>query len=1063
MRRLALIALSGLALAGCHKNDAGAPDAGPAPIATHRCDADLSAYLQATGQGAFARTISGDADLIGGEAAIARSGDVLLANDKIRVVIQQPGRSIQPDPYGGALIDADLVHGGPGNDKFGKLAPFFNFGRTVNVDTVEILAPGGQGGAAIVAATGTDTVNDYINANTQLQLLIAGENLQLNPDDPVNLRVTTYYALKPGETHVGIVTALCNDNDASVLLTVGDLIDSGGDVAVFNPQGASGGFGYTSNPDPLDWIAWLATDNSIAYGVAPWKLNDLSTPETHSNSLSIAGVTGYLIGNKGGLTGIAEWLTPDKRNRSGSLVVAGKDSSGKPGTAVFGREFAVGKDVAAVAESLEGARAAKSGAALATYGGTVRDPAGPVAGARVVAERPDPDGFGATLREAVFVTDAAGHFQATLPSDSYTFTAYKPGHAISSSVAVAAGADGSEVQLQVGASHQLSVRATDLAGHPIPAKLTVLCNGACPTTPAERVRFEDYLLDVKPDDVERVAFIPPSGSLTLDLPVGSYQVMVTHGPEDSIWPLTAPAQGQPVDLTSADQALNAKLSKVVDTSGWLSADFHVHCVNSPDSPVAVEDRVKTFLAEDVNVLLATDHDFITDYAPMNQQLGGTGFMATMVGEEITTFDYGHYNPWPRTRDTSDPVTFGAVDWAGGTGPGLHVDDIIDAARAKGASTFQINHPNGNMSTFGSMLLDADTLKTHAEAARFRLPPSPYATADDTGLFPRKKWDAMEVMNGFARSSFDGLLNNWMTFNANGLVVTATAVSDTHLRWSSAGGYPRSYVRMPGHDSVATFDQALMSQDVNAHQVAGSLGLFVKAFAFKSGTPYQLATVEADCTAAGPACARVGDTLSIGSGGLDVVVDVQSPEWIKFDEVSLLDHRAARWMTHGTPDPDFAPEQTPAEGAWVQSVALGAGNLEAVATGDASLGCGQSSCPVNRWHAQVVFHIDAASGQVPTGDDFYFVVVRDSTQSRDLMPLVFDGVMTRSGSIVEKAAHAFAFTNALYIDADGSGAYDHFPHLPVANKRSRAAARPQATGGTREQKIARALHELATEP
>ena len=262
MRRLALIALSGLALTGCHKNDASAPDAGPAPVATHRCDADLSAYLQATGQGAFARTISTDADLIGGEAAIARSGDVLLANDKIRVVIQQPGRSIQPDPYGGALIDADLVHGGPGNDKFGKLAPFFNFGRTVNVDTVEILAPGGQGGAAIVAATGTDTVNDYINANTQLQLLIAGENLQLNPDDPVNLRVTTYYALKPGETHVGIVTALCNDNDASVLLTVGDLIDSGGDVAVFNPQGASGGFGYTSNPDPLDWIAWLATRGS---------------------------------------------------------------------------------------------------------------------------------------------------------------------------------------------------------------------------------------------------------------------------------------------------------------------------------------------------------------------------------------------------------------------------------------------------------------------------------------------------------------------------------------------------------------------------------------------------------------------------------------------------------------------------------------------------------------------------------------------------------------------------------------------------------------------------------
>src|SRR5206468_9062775 len=117
-------------------------------------------------------------------------------------------------------------------------------------------------------------------------------------------------------------------------------------------------------------------------------------------------------------------------------------------------------------------------AQLATYSGTVTDGQGPVAGARVVAERPDPDGINATMKEAVFVTDERGEFSAKLPADAYTFTAHKPGHALSAPVQVAAGADGTSVALQVGASHTLTLTAHDLGtGTPLPAKVTVLCSG----------------------------------------------------------------------------------------------------------------------------------------------------------------------------------------------------------------------------------------------------------------------------------------------------------------------------------------------------------------------------------------------------------------------------------------------------------------------------------------------------------------------------------------------------------------------------------------------------------
>lgn len=1064
MRRLTALAVAAVCLAGCHKkstNTTPNPDAGSG--APGRCEIDLSAWTQATGSGASAVPITDASQLIGGEAANGRLGDTLLANDKARFIIQQPGRVIGPDPFGGALIDADTVHSGPGNDKFGKLAPFFNFGRTVDVKTVEVLAKGDQGGAAIVAATGTDTINDYINIKSQIASILPGQSLALDPDKDVNLRVTTYYALLPGQQHLSIVTAFCNDAATTLVLTAGDLIDSGGDVALLDPQSGTHGLGYRSNPDPMTWLAWLATDNSIAYGVAPWKLNDLSTPETHSNSLTVAGVTGYIIGNAAGLSGLTEWLDPNKRGRSGTLIVPAA-ANGKPGSVVIGREFAVGKDAAEVASILETVRAAKvPTTVMATYSGTVTDPQGPVPGARVVAERPDPDGFNATEQEAVFVTDASGHFSASLPQDAYTFTAYKPGHAISAAVQVANEPNaGSNIALTIGQGRTLTVNVHDATGAPIPAKVTVLCSGTCATTPANLVRFEDFPGDSRPDDVQLVGYVTPSGTEQFALPAGQYQLLVTYGPEYSIWPATGPSQGAAVDLSGGDQTVNAVLAKVVDTSGWLSADFHVHCVNSPDSPVAVVDRAKTFLAEDLNVLLSTDHDFITDYAPTNHDLGGDGRMATMVGIEVTTFDYGHFNPWPVRLDASNPVNHGALDWGNGTGPSLLIDDLFAKMRSDlQATTVQINHPNGGMSTFGGLKLDAATLKTHATPDTFRLPPSPYATADDTGLFPRSKWDAMEVMNGFTRSSFNGLINNWATFNANGLTVTGTAVSDTHKRWSSAAGYPRSYVLMgAGHDSIATFDKGVMSQAVNAHHVTGSLGLFVKVYAFKAGTTYSLSSLEADCSAAGASCARIGDTVPFDATGGDVVVDVQSPEWIDFNEIDLFDHRAARPMTDGQPDTDFAPEQPPAAGYWTQSASPTLETVYSDATG--ALGCGSATCTARRRHAQAVFHVDGQSGHpdVPAGDDFYFVVVRDSNSSHDLMPLVYDGVMDSNGKLVETPAHAFAFTNALYIDRDGNG-YDHPPHVsqPASPKHPRA----KFVTGSLAWRLHELLHEIDAEP
>ena len=44
-------------------------------------------------------------------------------------------------------------------------------------------------------------------------------------------------------------------------------------------------------------------------------------------------------------------------------------------------------------------------------------------------------------------------------------------------------------------------------------------------------------------------------------------------------------------------------------------------------------------------------------------MGAAGVLGTATGEEITTFDYGHFNGWPLSIDPNQ-VNHGAVDFGG---------------------------------------------------------------------------------------------------------------------------------------------------------------------------------------------------------------------------------------------------------------------------------------------------------------------------------------------------------------------------------------------------------------
>ena len=987
---------------------------------TARCDIDLSPFRGA-GVGAVARVITSTADLMQGDSATGRVGDYLIQNELIRVIVQAPDRHIQPNPFGGAIIDADIVRvaGEASSDQFGKVAPFYNFGRTTNVERVEVLDAGGKG-AAIIAATGHDDVNDYLNVKSILPLTTV-----VQADTPVPMRETTYYFLRPGERRVHLVTAFCNDTGQAQKLAVGDLIDSGGDVEFFNPRSATGGFGYVPGLDgisPFPFYAFWGHKNAYAY-----------LPPTADNNaqVTVSGVVGMLVGTR-----LDEWIGAAPPEHAFLVPAHGK--------AEFERDFVVGRDLAEVTGDIYALR----GATVQLSGKVTLDtaPSQPVAGARVVAV----DLFSDIAPHPASVTESAsdGTWSLRLPPGNYRIGADLRFVSRSPFREITATADQGNIDFSLTAPVTAHVQLKDPAGSPIPGKVVVYCAAAGPAATATACPFprgaarEDGNLfryaafDPWGDTVQSVVFVDHTGSADVELPAGQPVAFVaSHGPEWSVSPDSWPADLGTASARTNGETVSLELAHVVNTTGWISGDFHVHGVNSPDSPIALLDRVRTFLGEGVDVLVATDHDYITDYGPYLSQLDGlpapanakkaSAWLRTVVGEELTTFDYGHWNSFPLDRNDSDLIG-GAVDWAGGTGANKSPKEIHQALRdlpGGAVRVVQANHPRGNLGWFTHVRLDTGDGATHACPQQFRISGAPgcdpaKGSADDTALFD-EGFTSMEIVNDFEEQRIHGRVNDWFTFLSRGLVVTATSVSDTHHKVLVSAGYGRSYVNV-GTDDPATLDLSALAQAVNQHKVVASTGAF--------------ATLTA--TNAANQTAQIGDLIASGGAGQPMTfhAHVETAKWLQPWQLELHTYSAARRTQY---DADGTQQDDIGNNAWpgycaspATGVACDAPNgneaAELGAVGVQADNVGTSASP-----PQLAPGFDPAGGHqrwiwdhdftvTPAQDTWYVLVVRRDPAKRanDIAPAV--GATNGGGTA---ALSIMAVTNPIFVDVDGNGKYD----------------------------------------
>lgn len=983
------------------KVDMRVPDSGPVSDldpgdmtvpSEARVELDLAPYLGEPGGNAVARVwqLESDDAPFSGSVVTGRMGDWVLENDLVRVLIEGEKRAMSPCPWGGTPVDAAYIADGSDEDILGEVCGLINGGLSFRPDLFEVIQDGSDGGAAVLAASGDLAINDFLNLPVMVNDFIPNfdERIGVDVNELLPLRVTTYYVLEPGETNLLSLMAFRNDSDAQVDTLPIFLVASGGDGYYFNPSSSTNGFGASSGGGigvALDNLPFLAFNGDTAsYAFAP-KPNDA----IESSLLPLSGA--YLV-----ISGVAATALGTTATNLLPLLTAGPEAIAAdpnvlhvPPAGVEVVEYRLFIGDGALSTMVDPIYE-QHGVEVGTIEGVVRDTDGsPVAGARVSALR---RGF-RNMNQTI--SGADGRFSMTVPPEAYELSARKGGWVPSGEtpVNVTAGStiDAGDVGIRAPGVLRVNVTTPDdgcadtTGPQPVPARLTVICVDECqkPTLAEEDIAFHNL-----PDQYQAIVYGGMDGVLEVELPAGEYRFIVSRGMEWSVWPDIDALQSVTIESKQLAE-FDAEIARVIDTGVAYSGDFHIHSISSPDSTVEYVDRVLNYAAEGVDLLVSTDHDHVSDHRPIVQNLTLGPWIQAVVGSEITTADLGHFNAFPMVQDPTHGRG-GAIDWGNGDDFTHTPADLYALINEQpGEQVVQINHAGGlGLIKFA----EADVLRgiTYADRARHRLAPLEGAgkTPEDTGIWS-DDFTAMELMNGNSQSRFYRLGRWWMQMIGRGFAPTGTAVTDTHKLYSDLGGVPRTYVW--GGGDVSCGDRKFGALDDYDGFVANYAESTNDGQAIGTNGPFFEVWVDG----ANITRTDVGGTANTAGADFVAHLDIQTSEWV---DVSTIDVYLNPPLDSVNTRPGELvetpiPAQETVQIAWDAST-----HLQTVRTGTREH---------KVWRQTIDIPLSSAE------DAFLIFVVKGNSSM---------GPVTGSS--------AFAFSNPIFIDADGNG-YDSPPYAATA--------------------------------
>lgn len=797
-----------------------------------------------TDSSAIAKKITTRNELIGGPGALGEVGDYLLANDKIRVIVQGAGFSRGFGVYGGAIIDADLQRpasgngaGGNGLDQFAEMFPAFFLKAMAPVEGGITTKTSTDGSASVVVA---GTGGDFLFMLKTINGVAAG-------GDSVNFE--NEYKIRPGKNYVEVTTTIINITDVPIKLP-GDAITAiigegvefalpAGDVMLFGARNkvftpvAGFDLRFTlqdlyKTPLELPKLPGLVTPfiatkgDRVSYGFA----SGVTDPR-----FSFVSRAGYPNARPDDL------LVPFIFSAfTGSFYAAAPERLLGHEKFSFKKYFIVGNgDVASIRDVVHEIRSYTTG----EFTGRVRDEVSKQA----LGDEVSIVTFDANDRPYNQHTpDKNGMFRGTYEPGDYFYRVVGEGRYTTERVAftVRAG-EKTGVDIELPMPGFVTARVIGEDGRPMPAKCSLVGQyGAAasnfdPMKFLYNLKYGEHMLptDLITDDpgdastreyIEAVLHIG-AGPLTEKVRPGKYRAVCSRGIEYEL------AQQQIEVSAGRTTTIDVKLVHSTKTPGWASGDYHLHSTNSIDSNMDLDDRVTSIAAEGVDIAMSSDHNFVTDYGPVIAREGLDRYLQGMVGLELTTLEIGHFNGFP-LKYNPGPITKGAFEWSGRP-PATLFDDL----RAIGAyspeqTIVQVNHPRDSiLGYFNAYNYNQDTGLPEDEPNALIKPEGPEFGKEQ---FTLDGFDALEIYNGKhfellrnyrvpevlppeplpdvippagtilrderGRIAYPGGMDDWFVLLDQGRRYTAMGNSDSHAADDEAG-YPRTYtpVRddMPG--------------------------------------------------------------------------------------------------------------------------------------------------------------------------------------------------------------------------------------------------------------------------
>jgi hypothetical protein len=362
-----------------------------------------------------------------------------------------------------------------------------------------------------------------------------------------------------------------------------------------------------------------------------------------------------------------------------------------------------------------------------------------------------------------------------------------------------------------------------------------------------------------------------NGNVSVRLPAGHYDIIISHGPEYN-------AEFTKLEVRSGENTAKAvRLQRVVNTAGWVSADFHSHSSPSGDNTSCQMGRVLNLAAEHIEFAPCTEHNRISTYEDHIRSLKLQNHLATVSGMELTgkPLPLNHQNVFPlimkpRTQDGGAPVTDDS--------PETQIERIA-AWDNNSNKMIQQNHPD-----LGWLFYDrnGDEKPDEGYSRAFSIMNVMEIHPIDPLLHPTP----FEMREGKVVGNQTAF--NWLQLLNQGYRIWGVVNTDAHNNFHGSGGlriWLKSDTDLP---SEINSDQMRIS--ANSGQVLMSNGPFLEA-SFREA--------ESD---AKPVSS--GEDIRAASGKITGHVRVQCPNWFNVDFVTVLVNGRRR------DDLTFSRDQTP---------------------------------------------------------------------------------------------------------------------------------------------------------